>query len=302
MTKPDIAVLGNIPPDMRAAMEAQTTLFDPAALDALEPARRERIALALTSAIIGAPEGLLATLSGLRRIASIGAGVDRYDIDALAARGIEVCATPEVMTEDTADMAVGLVFAVLRRLVENDAFVRRGDWSKGRAPPGRRVSGRRVGIVGLGRIGARVAAKLHGVGCGISYTGRSEKPGVPWAYLPDPVALAAEVDVLVLTCAGGAATRHLVNRELLQALGCDGIVVNVSRGSVVDEAALLDALESGAIAGAGLDVYENEPEPDAKFLSAPNLVLQPHAAVLTAENRVDLAARLRELLLSDAKD
>lgn len=294
-TKPTVAQLGRIPDDVRAAVQSDAALLTPEEWTALPEDRRQDIALALTSAMGGADKSLVAQLPGLRRIASVGAGMDLFDQAWLAARGIELCPTPEVMTEDTAECAVTLALAAMRNVAANDAFVRRGDWAQARAPLGRRLSGSRVGIVGLGRIGSRIAEKLAALGCDIAYTGRGEKP-VAWRFEPDLLRLASAVDLLVLSCAASPETRHLASAGVLAALGPEGYLVNVSRGSVVDEEALIDALHSGGIAGAGLDVFENEPTPDPRFLSLQTCVLSPHAAVSTRQNRVGLIARIRELL------
>ncbi|MCB2102481.1 MAG: 2-hydroxyacid dehydrogenase [Rhodobacterales bacterium] len=290
-----VALLGTVPPDVRDAVAARADLIDAAALAALPADRRQGITRGLTTAMNGLDAAMMALLPNLASITSVGAGMDRFDPPALAARGIALYPTPDVMTEDTAEAAVGLVFALLRNIVGNDRFVRRGDWARGRAPYGRRVSACRVGIVGLGRIGGRIAAKLTALGCDVSYTGRGEKEG-PWRFEPDLGQLARQVDVLVLSCAGGDATRGLVDARILGLLGPDGYLVNVARGSVVDEPALLDALERGGIAGAALDVFASEPNLDARFLDLPNCILQPHASVYTRENRRDLMAEVIRLL------
>lgn len=294
-TKPTVALLGRIPDDVRAAIQSDTVLLAPDDWTAQPEDRRQGIALALTSAMGGADRQLVEQLPGLRRIASVGAGVDLFDRAWLAARDIDLCPTPEVMTEDTAECAVTLALAAMRNVAANDRFVRRGDWAQARAPLGRRLSGSQVGIVGLGRIGSRIAEKLAALGCDIAYTGRAEKP-VPWRFEPDLLRLASAVDLMVLSCSAGPETRHLASASVLAALGPQGYLVNVSRGSVVDEEALIDALQSGGIAGAGLDVFENEPQPDPRFVSLQTCVLSPHAAVSTRENCVGLIARIRELL------
>lgn len=293
--KPLVALLGSVPPDLRAGVAADVTLLDAEALAALSDAERAGIAIGLTSAMGGARADLLAQLPGLRMIASVGAGIDTFDFDDLKARGITLHPTPDVMTEDTADCAVALTFALLRNVVSNDRFVRSGQWAGARPALGGRLAERRIGIVGLGRIGGRVADKLGAFGCQISYTGRSEKD-VPWVFEADLSALAQSVDVLVLTCAGGDATRGIIDADVLGALGPQGYLVNVARGSVVQEPALIAALESGQIAGAALDVFENEPTPDARFLDLPTCILSPHAAVFTHENRRDLTAEIKRLL------
>lgn len=290
-----VAVLGVSPPDVLAALAQEVELIDTTTLRTLSQADRSAITHGVTSAMGGASPEVLDSLPGLNTIASVGAGLDRFDLDDLTARGVQVHPTPQVMTEDTAECAVGLIFALLRNIVKNDLFVRAGEWAESRAPLGRRISGRRVGIVGLGRIGNRVAARLDALGCEIYYTGRAEKD-VPWRFEADVGALAQSVEVLVLCVAGGKDTRGLVDAEVLRRLGPSGFLVNVSRGSVVDEEALIAALDQSLIAGAALDVFENEPTPDLRFLGVPNCILQPHAAVYTHENRRDLIAEIRRLL------
>ena len=291
-----VAMLGPLATDVKAGLEADFDLVPPEALAELPEGRRAQIDRAVTMAMVGAPADVVGRLPGLRRIASCGAGMDKFDPDDLSARGIELFPTPHVMTEDTAEMAVALLFALFRHTVRNDAHVRSGAWAGARAGFGRRISGSRAGIVGLGRIGRSLGGRLDALGMEVAYTGRSEKADAPWRFAASPDELAASVDVLFLTCAGGAETRHLVDAGVLSALGPEGFLVNVSRGSVVDEEALIAALSSGGLGGAGLDVFENEPEPDARFAGLPNVVLSPHAAVFTRENRRDLLAEIRRLL------
>ena len=296
--KPPVAILGGVPADVKAALLPDFDLMEPEQWVDLPPEARAKIDRALTSAIGGAARELVEKLPGLRRIASVGAGVDRFDQPWLEAREVALCPTPEVMTEDTAEYAVALVFALLRNVVSNDRFVRSGAWTQSRAPLGLRISGAQVGIVGLGRVGSRIAEKLSALGCAVAYTGRTQKD-VKWRFEPDVLRLAAQSDVIILSCAGGDATHHLADIRLLGALGPQGYLVNVSRGSVVDGAALIAALEEGRIAGAALDVFENEPTPDLRFLQLENCILSPHAAVFTRQNRVDLIARIAELLRFD---
>lgn len=292
---PRVALLGRIPPDLCAAIEDGATLLAAETLAGMDPRERGAITHGLTSAIGGAQVDTLAVLPGLRDIISVGAGTEVFDLADLAARGIALHPTPDVMTEDAAECAVALTYALVRNVVGNDRFVRNGDWASARAPLGRRLSERKIGVVGLGRIGSRAAAKFAALGCAVSYFGRSRKD-VPWPFFADVGALAQSVDVLVLCCSGGAETRGLVDADVLRQLGPQGCLVNVSRGSVVHEPALIAALEQGAIAGAALDVFENEPTPDHRFLNLPNCILSPHAAVFTHENRRDLIAEVRRLL------
>ncbi|MBF9033272.1 2-hydroxyacid dehydrogenase [Rhodobacterales bacterium HKCCE2091] len=296
-SKPMLALFGQkLAPDVCAALEPDFTLVRPDDLPGLDPAAREGIERAVTMAMIGAPAELLEALPGLKRIASIGAGMDQFDEADLAARGIELCPTPHIMTEDTAEMAVSLVFALFRNTVANDAHVRTGRWAGARASLGRRISGSRAGIVGLGRIGSAVARRLRALGVDVAYTGRAAKPGAGYPFVADVAELAAAVDVLILTCAATPETRKLADARVIAALGPEGFLVNVSRGSVVDEPALIAALSSGGLRGAALDVFENEPGPDPRFRALDNIILSPHAAVFTAENRVDLIAEIGRLV------
>jgi lactate dehydrogenase-like 2-hydroxyacid dehydrogenase len=243
----------------------------------------------VTSAPTGASGALIEALPALRVIASFGVGFDRIDVEAARRRGVAVSTTPDVLTDCVADLAMGALVAVSRGIVAADRFVRRGAWSAGRFPLTTRVSGKRLGIVGLGRIGKAVARRAAGFDLEIRYHGRRAAPGVPWAHEPSLVALARWADQLVLTCAGGAATHHLVSAEVLAALGPAGFLVNVSRGSVVDEGALVEALVAGTIAGAALDVFEDEPRVPARLLALENVVLLPHVGSGTHETRHAMA-------------
>jgi lactate dehydrogenase-like 2-hydroxyacid dehydrogenase len=283
-------------PDLRAALADRLDLVAPDMLPQLSPDDRKAINGAVTMAMQGAPAAMLDLLPSLQTLASCGAGLEKFDAPALEARGIALHPTPHVMTEDTADMAVALVYAVARDIVAGDAYVRSGQWKNGRRSRTTRVAGQRAGIVGLGRIGRRVADRLAGVGLEVSYHGPRAKAGVPYAYVGDIAKLADDVDFLVMTCPGDDSTKHIVNRDVLRALGPQGFLINVSRGSVVDEEALLEALEARTIAGAGLDVFAQEPVPNPRFLALSNVVLQPHASVLTDDNLRELVDEVCRIL------
>ncbi|MFD1033479.1 2-hydroxyacid dehydrogenase [Sphingomonas hankookensis] len=212
----------------------------------------------------------------LEIVASFGVGYDNVDASAAADRGIVVTNTPGVLDDEVADLAVGLLLATLRRIPQADRFVREGRWADGAFPLSPTLRGRRVGILGLGAIGKAIARRLDGFGVAIGYHGRSRQEGVAYPYHDTPVALAAASDVVVVMVPGGSGTRHLVDAEMLAALGPDGVLINVSRGSVVDETALVAALSDGTIGGAGLDVFENEPQVPDALLAMPNVVLLPH--------------------------
>lgn len=240
-----------------------------------------------TGGHIGCSTELMEALPALGIIAINGVGVDKVDLAEAARRGVAVTNTPDVLTADVADLAVGLTIDLLRGIAQSDRFVRDGRWPGGDRPLARRVSGCRFGIVGLGRIGRATAERLAVFGP-VHYTGRSPKDA-PYTFEPDLLALARWADVLVLTCPANAQTYRIIDADVLDAIGPGSFLVNVARGSVIDEAALLTAIAQGRIAGAALDVFESEPHvPEAAILSD-KLVLTPHIASATAECRKAMA-------------
>lgn len=255
---------------------------------------------AVTSAAVGIDAALIDALPNLKLVSSFGVGLDKLDLGAAARRGITVGYTPDVLNDCVADLAFALMLAVARGVASGDRHVRRGDWagppSAARFPLGRKVSGARLGILGLGRIGRTVARRAAGFDMEVRYHNRRPVPDVPWAHEPSLKALAAWADYLVVIAAGGADTRHLVNAEVLDALGPDGFLVNVARGSVIDEAALVQALIDKRIAGAGLDVFENEPEVPPALFTLDNVVLLPHIASGTVETRRAMGDRVADNL------
>lgn len=283
----DVLVMGAIPPELRAAIGARHTLV----ADAPDLATPGRFHAALTTSAFGVSAAAMARLPALRLIACNGVGLDKIDLEEAASRGIRVVNTPDAVRTDTADMAIALLFATVRRVAEADRFVRAGEWTAARMTPSRRVTGMKAGIVGLGAIGALIAQRLTALGLDVAYTGPRQKP-VPWPYIPDIAALAARSDVLILSCPGGPSTQGIVDARVLRQLGPESFLVNVARGSVVDEPALLDALETKAIAGAGLDVFVTEPALNPRFLPLQNTVLQPHYAAVTHQARAEMAATL----------
>ena len=272
-------------------------------LDELPSAEASRMTVAVTSGVWGVRGEHLDKLPGLRAIVNFGVGYDSTDVGEASRRGIVVSNTPDVLTACVADTAVGLVIDVMRGFSAADRFVRRGEWAQGRVPPlARRVTGARVGILGLGRIGLAIAHRLEAFDATISYHTRRERTGVPYGYAATPVALASDSDVLVVAAAGGPGSRHLVDREVLDALGPKSFIVNVARGSVIDEQALVAALEDGSIAGAGLDVFADEPRAPDALLSRDDVVLLPHLGSATVETRAamtDLALANVDRFLTD---
>ncbi len=252
-----------------------------------------------TSTLYGRVEAsLLQWLPRLEIISSFGVGYDNVDVAEAARRGIVVTNTPGVLDEEVADLAVGLLIATLRQIPQADRYVREGHWLAAPFPLSSTLRGRTIGIVGLGRIGKAIARRLDGFGVTISYHGRSRQPDVIYEYHPSLISLAEATDVLMIVTPGGANTKHLVNAKVLKALGPSGVVINVSRGSVVDEVALIEALRSGTILGAGLDVYEDEPHVPAELMAMERVVLLPHIASASVRTRDAMGQLLVDNLLS----
>ncbi|MBI5276669.1 MAG: 2-hydroxyacid dehydrogenase [Burkholderiales bacterium] len=236
------------------------------------------------------PRALIEQLPALEVISIMGVGYDGVDVAAAKERGIPVTHTPGVLDDEVADLALGLMLSVARRIPLADRYVRDGQWAaKGPMPLARKMSGARLGIVGLGRIGGAIAKRAEAFGMKIAYCTRNRRPESAYGYFGDVKQLAANSDFLVVITPGGAGTRHLINAEVLEALGPRGFLFNVARGSVVDEQALIAALQQGRIAGAGLDVFENEPNVPEALRAMDNVVLTPHMASATHETRQAMA-------------
>ncbi len=233
--------------------------------------------------VVGAALGDL--LPSLQIIAINGVGYDGIALDYCRARGIALTNTPDVLTEDVADIALALVLMTSRGLVAANRALHADDWAKGTSTLSNKVGGRRAGIVGLGRIGKAIAERLSACGMEIGYHGRSAQTEVPYVYHASLVGMAEWCDCLIVACPGGAGTKHLINADVLAALGSTGTLINIARGSIVDEQALIDALEKGIIKTAGLDVFEHEPTVPAKLLAMPHVVLLPHVGSATRETR-----------------
>jgi len=219
----------------------------------------------------------------------MGVGYDNIDVAAAKARNVVVSNTPDVLTDEVADFTLGLLLMTVRRMGAAERFLRAGQWAKGAFPLSPTLRGRSIGILGMGRIGKAVAERLMGFGVSVSYFGRHQQADLPYAYFDDAIAMAGAVDTVISILPGGEATRHVIDAPLLEALGPEGIVINVGRGSSLNEAALIAALKSGAIAGAGLDVFEHEPHPSPELLSLDNAVLTPHVGSATHHTRAAMA-------------
>ena len=276
---------------LRTRYGARVLPDEPAARAEFLSGAGAEITAVVTSGRTGVDAALMAELPKLGAIVNFGVGYDTTDVDAAESRGVGVSNTPDVLTDCVADTAVGLMIDTLRQFSAADRFVRAGSWpSEGNYPLTRQVSNTRVGIIGLGRIGGAIAKRLSAFGCTISYHNRRQVSDSPYRYVASPVELAREVDVLVVAAAGGSGTRELVDRAVLDALGSEGYLINIARGSVVDEAALVAALRDRRLAGAGLDVFAAEPRVPAELLDMPNVVLLPHVGSGTVQTRAAMEA------------
>ena len=291
--KPDVIVVYPTLPRQMQMLEQSYTLhrYDQAAdkdrlLDDVGP----RCIAMVTNGHFPLNRDFIARLPALQIVACSSVGYDTIDVGALTERGIRFTNTPDVLTDDVADLAILLMLAARRRLIVGDRYVRSGDWGrKGMMALTSRTAGSRVGIVGLGRIGQAIARRCAVMGQQVAYHGRRRQPDVDLPYFDNPEALAAWADILIAVTPGGAETQGLISARVLHALGPKGTFVNVSRGTVVDEPALIDALQSGRLGAAGLDVYLNEPNPDPAFAAMDNVVLYPHHASGTVETRDAMA-------------
>ena len=301
MNKPDILQIGPYPSWDIEALEKSFTLhryFEADDKRAFVAERADRIRGIATRGELGADRDLITALPNLEVVAVYGVGFDAVDLEAARARGIRVTNTPDVLTKDVADLGVAMMLATARGIVGAEAWVRSGDWrEKGLYPLQSRVHGKRVGILGLGRIGFEIAKRCVAFDMDIAYSDLEARDfAKDWAFIQAPKDLAEWSDFLFVTLTGGPATRHVVNKPVLEALGPDGMIINVSRASNIDESALLDALENRTLGFAALDVFEGEPNLNPRFLELDNLLLQPHHASGTVETRKAMGRLVRENL------
>jgi D-3-phosphoglycerate dehydrogenase len=264
--------------------------------DSLLKQLAERVRAIGTRGDLTVPASVVDALPKLEIIACFGVGTDGINLDQARRKGVRVTNTPDVLNEEVADLALALMLAIARQIPQSDAFTRRGQWREGNYPLLTRMHGKRLGLIGMGRIGKAIAKRAESFGMPIAYHSRTPRKDVAYDYYASPVELARNVDFLVAIVPGGAATEKLVNTEVLSALGAKGYFINVARGSVVDEEALLDALEAGSIAGAALDVYLNEPNIDPRFFALQNAVLHPHGGSATVETRAAMGQLVRDNL------
>lgn len=285
---PDLLVIGDLTPVMEDRLTGVYTLHKRdeiadlyAWLDTVGPGVEQ----VLTNGHYGVPEAIAAKLPKLKMISCYGVGYDNIDAKALMDQGIVTSHTPDVLNAEVATTAILLLMACYREILRDDAWVRSGDWeTKGNAPLTRTVDNQVIGILGMGRIGQEIARKLEPWNPTILYQTRTAKD-VPYEHVPDLVDMAGRCDALIVITPGGAATKHLVNKDVLEALGPEGTIVNVARGTVIDEAAMIDALQSGKLGWAGLDVFEDEPRVPEALREMQNVVLLPHMGSATVETR-----------------
>lgn len=301
MQPADLLLLKPMQPSVMEALAGAFTLHradtapDP---DAFYREIGPRIRAMATGAQAPVDRTLIEKLPQLEIVASFGVGYDTIDVGAAAERGVVVTNTPDVLSDEVADLALGLLLATVREIPQADRYLRAGHWPTRTYPLTATLRGRHVGILGLGRIGRAIARRLEGFGVTLSYHGRRRQDDVAYAFHTSLLEMARAVDVLMIVAPGGPETNGIVNAEILEALGPDGIVVNVARGSLIDEPALIEALRSGAIHGAGLDVFAAEPEVPEAFLGLERVVLLPHVGSGSVQTREVMGQLVVDNLLS----
>ena len=288
LARAEVVVTSRIPPFLMSGLQEKYVVHEREHI-------RDPQVLGRVKALVGGGEskidaGYMALFPALQMISVCGVGYDGIDVAAAKKRGIMVTHTPDVLNDDVADLALGLLLAVARKIPAADKFTRNADWLDGPFQLTRKLTGAKLGMVGMGRIGQAIAKRAAAFDMDIAYTSRNPRTDVSYRYVATPTALAAEVDFLVIITPGGAGTKNLINADVLKALGPQGFLVNVARGSVVDQAALIEALQKKMIAGAGLDVFVDEPNVPAELRKLDNVVLTPHIASGTVETRKAMSA------------
>ncbi|MEM8978099.1 MAG: 2-hydroxyacid dehydrogenase [Pseudomonadota bacterium] len=301
MSKPTVLQVGPYPAWDQDPLDTAfdiKRLFDASDKSAFLAQHGKDVRAIATRGELGADAEMIDACPSLELISVYGVGYDAVDLDACKAKGIRVTNTPDVLTEDVADLGVAMMLCQARGMTGAEAWVRDGSWAtKGLYPLKRRVFGRKAGILGLGRIGFEVAKRLQGFGMDIAYSDIAQKDYAPdWTFLEDPLELAKHADFFFVTLAASAATKHIVNKDIIEAVGPDGMIINISRASNIDEDALIQALKSGALGAAALDVFEAEPALDPRFLDLDNVLVQPHHASGTIETRMAMGQLLRDNL------
>ena len=284
----DIMLVSSVPTFMMNDLQQEYVLHDHAHI--LDPEAFTKVtAFVGVGSTAKVDRKLLAMFPNVKMISIFGVGYDGIDVAAVKERGIQVTHTPDVLTDDVADLAMGLIWSIGRRIPQSDKFVRNGDWVSEPFTMTHKVTGTRLGVVGFGRIGQAIAKRAAAFDMSIAYTGRRAKTNAPYRYYASASELAANSDYLVVAVPGGDDTKNMINAQVLKALGPKGIVINIARGSVIDQTALIQALKDKSIAGAGLDVFWDEPNIDPQFFKLQNVVLTPHNGSNTHETRRAMA-------------
>lgn len=303
MTKPEILLVGPYPEWDLVELEAKfevRKLYEATDRDAFLQQHGGNIRGIATRGELGASAELIGRLPKLEVVSVYGVGYDAVNLEACRTRGIRVTNTPDVLTNDVADLGVAMMLVQSRGMIGAERWVKDGSWSaKGLYPLKRKVWGRKAGVLGLGRIGFEVTKRLRGFDMDIAYSDVAAKDfAKDITFIADPVELARHSDFLFVTLAASAATRHIVSKEVIEALGPEGMLINISRASNIDEDALLDALESGTLGSAALDVFEGEPNLNPRFLKLDNVLVQPHHASGTIETRKAMGKLVRDNLVA----
>lgn len=299
--KPDIVLIAQYPPQIMAVLEENFTCHkmyeapDRAAFLAAVAGKARGLA---STGVHGAPRDLILALPKLEIISGFGVGYDAVDLPTVKEKGIVLTNTPNVLTDCVADLGMTLMLDAARRVPQAERFLRDGQWLKGNYPAGVKVTGKRAGICGLGRIGTALAKRLAGFDMEIMYYDIEPKTNLPYRLMPTLLDLARNSDFFFVACYGGPTTRKLIDEEVLRAIGAKGILVNIARGSIVDEAALVRVLEDKALGAAGLDVFEDEPNVPAKLLTFDNVVVTPHIASNTHETRAAMGKLMCDNLIA----
>ena len=287
MSRPDIVQMSSLYEPTNKALDEKYTVhryWSEADKEGLLARVAPSCQVVVTNGGRGVEAAVLAKLPKVKLVSCFGVGVDAVDVDYCRQHGIAVTNTPDVLTDDVADLAVALMLAVLRRVVEADRFVRAGRWKKGGLPLGTSVASRKVGVIGFGRIGQAIGERVAAFRAEVAYQGPNRKP-VDNRYFSDLVEMARWADVLIAATPGGDGTRGLVSRQVFEALGPEGVFVNISRGSVVDQDAMVEMLADGRLGGAGLDVFNDEPNVPEALFALDTVVLQPHHGSGTRQTR-----------------
>ncbi|MGI9511193.1 MAG: 2-hydroxyacid dehydrogenase [Geminicoccaceae bacterium] len=289
MSKAHVLELLDVHPGTTAALEADYRLhklWEAGDENAMLEAFGAEIRAVVTNGIAGIKGEMIERLPNLEIVGVFGVGVDSVNLETAKSRNVRVTNTPDVLTVGVAELALAILLDVARKITWNDRYLREGRWPKEGDPPlSHSLAGRKLGILGMGRIGQAIANRAKAFDMEILYSGPNQKPDLPYGYHDDPVDLARASDVLMVACKGGPETAGLVNAEVIDAVGPEGWLINVSRGSVVEEPALIDALQAGRLGAAGLDVFADEPSVPAALIAMDNVVLQPHQGSACVETR-----------------